>query len=416
MRILWFEVTPPARYVNSDTIIAGWQDSLETIVKEISGAELFIAFIASPGSIVKTIENVTYIPLHIRFSLIEKFRKKVSWGIDAIKIEEAGRKVIDKYKPDIVQVFGCERPFGLIANKTTIPVVIHIQGSIVSYYNALYPPKYNGYTLLKSAGLNIWQQINNFLQSYRDHSRMIIERKIWKSVTYYMGRTEWDYALTRVMNPSAHYFHVNEALRHIFIDSDLVWKYKEDNKIKIFSTGCSTYWKGIDVMLKTAHVLKEMGIDFEWNVAGSMTDYLRNTVEKKEKLSFTECGINVLGFLNADKMVQFLINSTMMVHTAYIENSPNSICEAQCLGVPIIATYVGGIPTLIRHGIDGELVPANDPWQIAFRIVSLSKDIQRMRNYSEQARKVAIERHSPSLIRKQICECYHEIINNHARK
>lgn len=410
MKVLWFEVTPPGRYNNSGAVIAGWQDSLEGIVKDIPNIELHVAFVSSQASKVKVIDGITYIPLNIDYSFSEKLIKKVSWEVDAHKIVEQGLKAVNEYQPDIIHVFGCEWPFGLIANKTEIPLVIHIQGSIVPYYNALYPPKYNGYTLFKSAGLNLKKQIHNFLQIYRDCSRMNMERKIWKSVQYYMGRTEWDYALTKVMNPEAQYFHVEEALRPIFVSTSNVWKYKNTEKIRIVSTGCSTYWKGIDVMLKTAHVLKDMGVDFEWNVAGSMSDYIRKTVEKKEKLSFSKCGIDIMGFVGAEQLMELLTNSTMMVHTAYIENSPNSICEAQCLGVPIIATYVGGIPTLIHDGVDGELVQANDPWQLAYRIVSLSKDSEKMQRLSENARMTAQKRHSPITIREQLLNCYQTIV------
>ena len=75
-----------------------------------------------------------------------------------------------------------------------------------------------------------------------------------------------------------------------------------------------------------------------------------------------------------------MCQSTMYVHTAYIENSPNSICEAQIIGMPIISTMVGGIATLVRNGIDGDLLPANDPWLLANAIVELSKDKDRMKS------------------------------------
>lgn len=412
MKVLWFEVTTPGRYTNENAIIAGWQDSLENIIKEVPNVELYISFISPQGSNIKVIDGITYIPISLKFSFSEKIRKKVSWAIDAKKTLTECLKVVEMYQPDIIHVFGCEWPFGLIASKTDIPVVIHIQGSIVPYYNALYPPKYNGFTLFRSAGLNLKKHIHNLLQSYRNRSNMRMEKVVWKRVSNYMGRTDWDYALTQVMNPSAKYFHVEEALRNIFYDSNKKWAYKQEKRIKIISTGCSTYWKGVDVMLKTAYVLKCMGIDFEWNVAGKMSKYLRKTVEKKEGMRFEDFNVKILGYIPAEKLVDLLIDSSMMVHTAYIENSPNSICEAQCLGVPIIATYVGGIPSLIHHGVDGELVQANDPWQIAYRIVSLSKDEKKLCFFSENARREALKRHSPANIRKQLMDCYQSIIRN----
>ena len=96
--------------------------------------------------------------------------------------------------------------------------------------------------------------------------------------------------------------------------------------------------------------------------------------------------------------------------TAYIENSPNSICEAQMIGMPIISTMVGGVATLVRNGVEGDLLPANDPWQLANAIVELAKDQSRMKSYSEHSRQHALERHNPDHILEQLLECYEDLI------
>ena len=238
-----------------------------------------------------------------------------------------------------------------------------------------------------------------------------MERRIWKTVHHFMGRTCWDKALVNMLNKGATYHHVEEALRPQFLHSDKIWKLPETNqKLRLLSTGCSSFWKGIDVMLKTAHVLKEAGIDFEWNVAGGMSDELKEIVESKEHLKYAENNIHFLGFRSPSELIDEMIHSTMYVHTAYIENSPNSICEAQIIGMPIISTMVGGIATLVRNGEDGDLLPANDPWQIANAIVELSKDRERMKYYSEHSRQHALERHNPDNILKQLLGCYKDLV------
>jgi glycosyltransferase involved in cell wall biosynthesis len=46
-------------------------------------------------------------------------------------------------------------------------------------------------------------------------------------------------------------------------------------------------------------------------------------------------------------MKENLLLSNVFVSPSSIENSPNSICEAQMLGVPIVASFVGGVPDFI---------------------------------------------------------------------
>lgn len=412
MRVLWFEVSIPANFEKTNNVVLGWQDSLEQIVKKCSEIELFIAFEYEGNENIKRVEGVTYIPMNTSYSFWERKRNDMTWNINEQKVVENGIKVIEKYKPDIVHVFGNEWPFGLIAKYTEVPFVIHIQGSIIPYNNALYPPEYNELTFVLDAGLNIRKQWQIIKKHLKDVSRLKMEQRIWETVPNYMGRTEWDKALVYLLHPGATYHHVDEALRPIFTKTNKRWKHRNNKKLKLITTGCSSFWKGIDVMLKTAHILKKAKIDFEWNVAGSMPNSLRQVVENKEHLKFAENNVNILGYTSPDRLVDLLCESSMYVHTAYIENSPNSICEAQILGTPVVSTMVGGISTLVRYDIDGKLLPANDPWQIAYNIIALSKDKERMNYYSSNSMKIAQQRHASCNILKDLLECYKSIINN----
>ena len=142
MKVLWFEVTEPSRYKANGAPIGGWQDSLESIVRLHTDIELYVAFMSSKYTDVKVIEGVTYLPIYVKYSYFDShFRKH--WDIYVEKMLPAAKMIVQRCKPDIIQIFGTEWPFGQIAKYTTIPVVIHIQGAIIPYNNALYPPGYS---------------------------------------------------------------------------------------------------------------------------------------------------------------------------------------------------------------------------------------------------------------------------------
>ena len=411
IKVLWFEVSIPSRYKNEGVPIAGWQDSLERIVRTCPDIELTISFNGEKHSINKNIDGVHYIPLHLNYSFIGRIKNKISWDIETQHIVCEMQKVVEEVKPDIIHVFGTEWPFGQIAKYTKIPVVVHIMGALVPYMNALFPPCISYHDVLKSYSiLRPKQYISSILNRQKEKSWVQQELEVWKNVKYYMGRTDWDKALSNVMHPGRIYFHVDEALRPIFLSHTIQWHGYENHKIKLISTGCSTFWKGPDMLLKVARILTGLNVDFEWNVAGGMSSITKEIVEKKLGTTFEENHVNFLGFVKPEELAKLLCASTFYVHTAYIENSPNAICEAQCLGLPIICTNVGGISTLVKDRKQGRLVPANDPWQMADAIMELSHDIKEMKEYSVNNIKYALERHNDENIKRDLLNCYNMII------
>lgn len=411
MRVLWFEVTEPAAYVSDKAPIGGWQDSLEKIIRTVPEIELTIAFMSERHTKVKVFDGVRYIPIFAKWTRKERLFKKY-WDVYVEKILPSAIRIVEQYEPDLIHIFGTEWPFGQIAAYTNVPVVIHIMGSIVPYNNAGYPP---GYSYQESL-YQCWWNPRKMYHLWRDEQNRRNweqwERSTWKLVNNYMGRTQWDNSLSRVLHPGRKYFHVEEALRPIFMSSEYKWTRPKDEKIHLISTGIGTFWKGPDMMLKVAQLLTIFGIDFEWNVAGQIDSSIKQMIEKKVGICFEDCHLKILGFIQSEELVKLLCASTMYVHTAYIENSPNSICEAQCLGVPVVSTNVGGVATLVRHNVDGILVAANDPWQMADAIIELAKDPDRMIRYSENTRVFALARHNDENIKKQLMDCYHSIVQD----
>jgi len=56
------------------------------------------------------------------------------------------------------------------------------------------------------------------------------------------------------------------------------------------------------------------------------------------------------------------------------ESFPNAVVESMAAGVPVVATRVGGIPELVREGVDGLLVPAREPRHLAEAMLTLLRE------------------------------------------
>lgn len=408
MRVLWFSVTPSMFNPYSNAHHGGgWIASLEQIVRQNKEVELGIAFYFRNEN--KRYENdgVTYYTLaNDNRNLLAKWLKPQK---EEVRINRY-LKVINDFNPDIIQIFGSENDFGLICDKTDVPVVIHMQGSLPPYHNALFPIGMNRYDFLTTKGLTWRRRLIGWRSEpafYRDACR---EDMILRSCQNFMGRTDWDKNLISLYNPNANYFHCEEALRDSFINSDKKWAGDKEHKFKIVSVISTPWYKGADLILKTAKLLKDnTQIDFEWDVYG-VSDI--RFFENKYKIMAENVKVNVRGSVDRDKLVDALCSASCYVHPSYIDNSPNSLCEAQYLGVPVIATNVGGISSLVEHRITGILFPANDPYTLASSLKDINENPAFARELGENARIKAVRRHDPYNISKTIVGIYSSIINS----
>ena len=165
--------------------------------------------------------------------------------------------------------------------------------------------------------------------------------------------------------------------------------------MRIISTLSSSIYKGIDLVLKTAYLLKKkLGNTFDWQIIGLHKDNkLVRFFEYCLKKRFKDCNVSFIGVLSESELIKSLQQANIFIHPSYIDNSPNSVCEAQILGMPVIACNVGGTSTLIEHEQNGILVPANAPYELAHNIMLLANDKIKSEQLGTQARISAMERH-----------------------
>lgn len=82
------------------------------------------------------------------------------------------------------------------------------------------------------------------------------------------------------------------------------------------------------------------------------------------------------------------------------------------LGMPSIATFVGGVGSLIKDGEEGILIQAGDPWAMAGAILELANNKEKAMELGKNARKKALERHDKEKIVAELISTYNQIIND----
>ena len=153
-------------------------------------------------------------------------------------------------------------------------------------------------------------------------------------------------------------------------------------------------------------------IDYEWSVAGlKKDDEIVNIAARSIRKPISK-NIKFLGSLDEQTLVQGLLTTHIYVATSHIENSPNSLCEAQILGVPCIATHAGGTNSLLEDDKDGILIQDGDPYAMAGAIMELKDNYEKATLFGKNSRKRALSRHDPEKITTDLLNIYKSILHS----
>ena len=125
-----------------------------------------------------------------------------------------------------------------------------------------------------------------------------------------------------------------------------------------------------------------------------------------------ESNIEFTGFLSANDLAKKISKVNVLVIPSSIENAPNSLAEAEIVGTPTIATFVGGNMDMLEHKKDGYLYCYNEPNMLAEYITCIFDSNELAISFSNSARTTSRNRHNPEKLEKMLLDIYREIINN----
>jgi glycosyltransferase involved in cell wall biosynthesis len=97
----------------------------------------------------------------------------------------------------------------------------------------------------------------------------------------------------------------------------------------------------------------------------------------------------LLGPRSPDEVLEEYRRASLFVLPSGQETSPLSIGEAMAVGLPVVATDVGGVAQLVEEGVTGRVVPVGAIAALADRIAALLGDPARAESFGEAARRRA---------------------------
>ncbi len=404
MRILW--LNPYGRLLEGLTY-GCWVGSL--LQEMVNIPDLKIAVTYPNNECEKKVEKVekdgvSFYPIFFSEKELKKCRFRHS-VYDSFYVEKI-KDVVSDFNPDIIHIWGSEFPYGLISKEVDIPCVLHLQGILNPYLDSFFPPGMSILKLIEMYGFHLCAWFPYFKGYYQFKCSAKRELIIFNNVKFFLGRTNWDYSVSKILSPNSFYFYCSEMLRAEFRLSPK-WRYRVCSRLLLVSTISSTLYKGGDVILKTAKILKSFwGDDFEWCICGVNN---LDVFERFVGIRADSVNVHCMGVLKSSDIVNLLIKSDVYCHLSYVENSPVSVCEAQYIGIPIVATDAGGTSSILQNGA-GLIIPPNDPYQAAYSIVKLKKNKDLSTKISMSEVGLAEARHNTNSIVSNLVNIYNDIL------
>ena len=121
-------------------------------------------------------------------------------------------------------------------------------------------------------------------------------------------------------------------------------------------------------------------------------------------------------FIEECKDIRRIVSTfDILVLSSLNEGMGRCLLEAQILGVPVVATEVGGIPDIVRDGITGILVPPRNPEAMSEAIVKLLKDKFLRKNMSKEGKRWVDKKFIAEAMVEKISDLYQGLIRENNR-
>lgn len=334
------------------------------------------------------------------------------------------RYAIASLKPDLIDIQGVEFHYAkyVPAAAPGTPIAATLQG-LVSEIHKHYFGNIPLAHLIRFRTLKDNLLLDGMIERQMKYrNRGISELEAMKKINYFIGRTYWDRSVSFAANPRSKYYHSQRNIREEFHNRQ--WSRASAEAFTVFVSQAHAPFKGFHIVLEAVAILKKRVPNLRIRVAGrdmlsknsldqrlrfgGYQKYIYNLIKKNNLFEM----VSFIGPQSADEMADNMSRSHVFVLSSFIENSPNSLGEAQLMGVPSIATFVGGVPEMIKHNENGFLYNAADSAVLANLINEIFFNDNLSERISSAARRTALCRYNSSISGNKLASIYRSIYSD----
>jgi glycosyltransferase involved in cell wall biosynthesis len=196
---------------------------------------------------------------------------------------------------------------------------------------------------------------------------------------------------------------VEEVRRHGRVAVDLPGP---DAGVRVAFVGRLVPVKRLDLFLEVAaEASRRAPKEFRFFVIGDGP--VREDARRRAEALGLDAAVAWLGFTPAAPA--YLARMDLMLITSDHEGLPMNVLEALCLGVPVVAHAVGGIPEVLEHGKAGTLVDGQSVAKFADLLVAYRRDPRPFRAKADHGRAVVEARYGADRMAARYRDLYREL-------
>ncbi|MFB0560370.1 MAG: glycosyltransferase family 4 protein [Candidatus Lokiarchaeia archaeon] len=193
------------------------------------------------------------------------------------------------------------------------------------------------------------------------------------------------------------------------------WQFMEtpkSSRVTLLSLGRIRKVKGFEVLVKAVFLAIKRVKNIRVIIAGR-GPYFRDLRRLVKNLKLDEY-IKIISAVPYEKVRELYFNSDIVL---LLSTFPEPFCrlslEAMAAGKPLIATKTGGTTEAVEHGVNGLLVPPNDPEKTAEVIIKLVEDEALRKRMGIAGRKILEEKFNPEKSIKKTIKLYKKVVSKH---
>ena len=233
-------------------------------------------------------------------------------------------------------------------NKSYDTIISYVEGNSLLYHSFLYDRTKNNVSWVHTDFVeNHWSK-RHFINDDEYHAYLGLNKLVFVS----------DYAKTQFSKVFSMPERIHQYVCANVINTDEILAKSNEpihiskNKFTICSVGRLEKVKGYDMVIEAAKILKERGIDVDFWILGVGSQ----EKQLKEQLKQVSCEdmVHFLGYQS--NPYPYMRAADVYLSSSYAEGLPLVLCEARCLGKPIIATKTIGALELLKNYKNCKLV------------------------------------------------------------